>query len=84
MQQKQVNLYLNEGKSQWEVKDNKLEGNSFKDRAEGRDAEMVHFISFHIVEKRLKAIWDLNSYSQGFYLRIWTVTLQSQVYNSPP
>lgn len=56
MQQKQVNLYLNEGKSQWEVKDNKLEGNSFKDRAEGRDAEMVHFISFHIVEKRLKAI----------------------------
>lgn len=44
MHQERINLYLNEGKSQWEVKDNKLEGNSFKDRAEERDAEMVHFI----------------------------------------
>lgn len=70
MQQKWINLYLNKGKSQWEVKHDKLDGSSFEDRAEGRDAEMVHFTAYCGTEKWAKAIWDLNSYSQGVYLSI--------------
>ena len=51
MQQKGIHLYLNKGNSQWEVKHDKLEGRSFEDRAEGRDAEMVHFTAYCETEK---------------------------------
>lgn len=60
---KWINLHLNKSKSQWEVKDNKLWRQSWREK-------WYIFTVYCGSEKWLKAIWDVNSYSQGFYLTV--------------